>query len=151
MRRPVAGGQGQARSGIPGLVPDTTQAVAALTNYGQEPPTPSFQSPPRQTRTAPSTPHQQPAPGALQKSQSCDGFNDHRGCTLKQRDCPARNIHRCNMALGSGTLCGAWQHNRLNCPHAAAAATATALKPTSPGKGKQKGKKQGKGGKGAGR
>jgi len=53
----------------------------------------------------------------------CLPFNDYRGCTLKQKDCPTGSLHRCNKKLTDGTICNAWQHSRKNCTTSLATGT----------------------------
>jgi hypothetical protein len=137
------------RNGGPGLIPDTAQAVAALTNFGQEQP-PAPATPTRLQRGEDRGSPHSPKPvlnATLMKANLCDAFNDHRGCSQKQRDCPESKLHRCNMDLGSGAVCGAWQHNRLVCPHTVPAPPGSQYAKVKTGKG-GKGAKGGKGGKG---
>jgi hypothetical protein len=132
-------------------VPNTSQRLAKSLNYGhdlsvyaiqdgQAALRPAAAAAAGQYRQPPQGEHQfrQHAAGA---NQLCIPFNDYRGCTLKQKDCPTGSLHRCNYKLADGSICNAWQHNRTNCNIALAAKTP----PTSPikenGKGKGKGKK----------
>ena len=77
-----------------------------------------------------------------QASDVCGAWNDHRGCTNRQKDCPHGKLHRCSRVLPSGLLCGAWQHNKLKCGDA----TSKSAVKGSP-KGKPKGRGKGKGSK----
>ena len=74
-------------------------------------------------------------------AELCTAWNDHRGCTNRQRDCPLKLLHRCNNMVDD-KLCGSWQHNRLKCGQSSSKG---AGKPSSGGKGG--GKAKGKGGK----
>ena len=47
----------------------------------------------------------------------CKKYNDQRSCTKDDRQCPERAKHVCDVVKGNGQVCGAWNHNRLSCPH----------------------------------
>jgi len=123
-------------------VPNSSQRLAQSLNYGHDLPGHAFQdghSSPRPAAAAAAPQYRQPQPGEHQYRQQaervpeiCLPFNDHRGCTLKQKDCPTGSLHRCNKKLADGTICNAWQHSRTNCR--------TTTPPASPGKEKGKGK-----------
>ena len=49
--------------------------------------------------------------------QICKPFNDDRGCTKQERDCPHKAAHVCDFILPDGTVCGG-RHSRRDCRHA---------------------------------
>jgi hypothetical protein len=50
----------------------------------------------------------------------CKRWNDQRGCTQRERDCPDGKKHACDVRKADGSACGSTQHNRFGqCPHAA--------------------------------
>ena len=54
-------------------------------------------------------------PSESLSSMLCLSFNSQRGCAHKQRDCPDGLLHRCDNQRPDGSICGAWQHNRIRC------------------------------------
>ena len=132
-------------------VPNASQRMAQSLNYGhdvsmfaihdgQMATRPTSAAAAGQFRQPPQADHQL-RQQAGRTQELCVPFNDHRGCTLKQRDCPTGGLHRCNNKLADGSVCNAWQHNRKNCTGTRSSGTP----PTSPTKEKGRGKGKGKG------
>jgi hypothetical protein len=50
----------------------------------------------------------------------CKRFNDPRGCTHHERDCPQGRLHVCDVRRPEGGACGSTKHRRLDdCPFVA--------------------------------
>jgi len=84
--------------------PSSSAAAAAAAVH----PTTALGATPKSTAKAASgeNPNKKPR---LDTANFCRNFNDHRGCTRKQRQCPNRMEHKCSK-------CGAWQHGAVACP-----------------------------------
>jgi len=132
-------------------VPNASQRMAQSLNYGhdvsmfaiydgQMATRPTSAAAAGQFRQPPQVDHQF-RQQAGRPQELCAPFNDHRGCTIKQKDCPTGSLHRCNNKLADGSVCNAWQHNRKTCTRTRSSGTP----PTSPTKEKSKGKGKGKG------
>ncbi len=80
-------------------------------------------------------------------SQCCPAWNDHRGCTRKQRECPVNLAHKCSAMTKQNTLCGQWQHCKMKCPHLLHKESNKGNK-GGKGEGKGQSKNKGKGNKG---
>ena len=48
----------------------------------------------------------------------CKRYNESRGCTLTESDCPIMRSHVCDIDVG-GRACGSKKHSRVTCPHRA--------------------------------
>ena len=48
----------------------------------------------------------------------CKKYNDPRTCTHKEKDCPEKRRHVCDVRKPNGDACGSTKHSRLgNCPY----------------------------------
>ena len=54
---------------------------------------------------------QQQRSGKFSAPSLCRDWNSHRGCTLKQKDCPHGAGHACSYRLSGGNICNNWNHN----------------------------------------
>jgi hypothetical protein len=67
---------------------------------------------------AASAPHSASANSSAQPVTLCPMFNTDAGCTLRQKHCPHKGLHRC-------ANCSSWQHAARDCPRARNPAAAT--------------------------